>query len=60
MTEQEKKQLVDYIYNFAWQYGRLSHIKDEKRRIREIDDRFILPEDFVKKFIDAIEKEKIW
>ena len=60
MTEQEKKQLVDYIYNFAWQYNRLSHIKDEKRRIREIDDRFILPEDFVKKFIDAIEKEKIW
>lgn len=60
MTEQEKKQLVEYIYNFAWQYGRLTYMKDEKKIFREIDDKFILPEVFVKKFVDALDKEKIW
>lgn len=60
MNEQEKKQLVEYIYNFAWQYGRLTHIKDEKKIFKEIDEKFILPETFVNKFVDTLEKEKIW
>ncbi len=60
MTEQDKKQLVNYIYNFAWQYGNLFHIKDEKKILSSIDEKFILPEDFVERFIDLQEKEKIW
>jgi hypothetical protein len=60
MTNQEKKQLVEYIYNFAWQYSRESHIKNEKKLKSNLKEKFILPEEFVERFIQAIEKEKIW
>jgi hypothetical protein len=41
------KHLIDYIYDFAWHYGRLWHIGDADKIKAAIQERFQLPEEFL-------------
>jgi len=42
-----EKRLIDYIYEFAWHYGRLYHIGDADKIKQAIKEKFQLPEEFL-------------
>ena len=44
----DAKRLVDYIYEFAWHYGRLYHIGDAEKIKEAISEKFKLPEEYLK------------
>ena len=60
MTEKDKQKLIKYIYNFASQYGKLSSLGNEKKILSSLEEKLLLPEDFVEKLLKETEKEKIW
>jgi hypothetical protein len=39
--------LIEYIYDFAWQYGRFFHLEDSEKIKAAISERFQLPEEFL-------------
>jgi hypothetical protein len=44
MNAEEKKALIDYIYHFAWIYGRYYHIGDADKIIEQVSEIIELPE----------------
>lgn len=54
--EENKQELIDYIYEFAWQYGRLFYTEQtNEERLKAISEKFMLPEDFISKYkVDKI------
>jgi len=48
LTPRERQALINYIEDYAWHYGRLYHIKDEKKIKEAIKEKFQLPEEVFK------------
>lgn len=48
LTPRERQALINYINDYAWHYGRLYHIKDEKKIKEAIKQKFQLPEEVFK------------
>jgi len=42
-----KENLIPYIYDFAWNYGRFYHIGDAEKIIAAVKERMQLPEEFI-------------
>lgn len=48
LNSETKKELIGYIYEFAWEYGRMySTIGDADKIIAAVKERFQLPEEYV-------------
>lgn len=47
MPNLERMKLIQYIYDFAWHYGRLYHIGDAEQIKAAISEKFQLPEEFL-------------
>lgn len=47
MRKVSKKQLIDYIYEFAWMWGRFFHLEDAEKIKEAVNERFQLPEEFL-------------
>jgi hypothetical protein len=47
MSEEEKQKLIDYIYYFAWVYGRYYHVGNADMIIKKIEEIVELPEKVV-------------
>lgn len=43
-----EQRLIDYIYEFAWRYGKYYHIGDAEKILEQIKETFQLPEEFLK------------
>lgn len=60
-NKEQKQELIDYIYEFAWQYGRLFHTEQSnEERLKAISKKFMLPEQFLemKKLSNEDEKRQ--
>ena len=44
MNLEEKQKLIDYIYYFAWVYGRYYHVGDADKIIEKVSEIVELPE----------------
>jgi hypothetical protein len=44
MSSEEKQALIDYIYYFAWVYGRYYHVGDAEKIIEQVGQIVELPE----------------
>lgn len=53
-----KDELIEYIYEFAWQFGRAYHIGDFEKIKASISERFQLPEECFSEKIVSIQDEK--
>lgn len=42
-----KENLIPYIYDFAWNYGRFFHVGDAEKIIAVVKERIQLPEEFI-------------
>ena len=52
MNEQDKKDLIEYIYDFAWQYARYYQVGNNADEIIElVQQKIDLPEDVIEKIM---------
>jgi hypothetical protein len=56
LSYDEQDDLIQYVYDFAWQYGRLWHLRDYKKILPAIAEKFDLPE---KAIPDLLQKSHI-
>ena len=53
MNEQDKKDLIEYIYDFAWQYARYYQVgNDADEIIKLIQQKIELPESVIEKIME--------
>jgi hypothetical protein len=43
----DNQPIIEYIYNFAWMYGRYFHLGDSDKIKAAISERFMLPEEWM-------------
>lgn len=47
----DKQKLIDYIYDFAWNYGRFYHTGDAEEIKKKVSELLMMPEEFVEEFL---------
>lgn len=44
----KNKSLIQYIYDFAWHYGRFYHLENKEKIMKAISEIIVMPEDFLR------------
>jgi hypothetical protein len=47
MSEEQKNELIQYMYTFAWKFGLNFHLPTEELIIQRVGETMALPEDFI-------------